>query len=446
MTRTTVSRLLAIAALALGLSMPAFTAAADQELLDILLANGAITQEQYDRLIQKEAIDKEDVKEVVTSLDSGGLSIESGDGDFSIEIGARLHAQAAVHQGDLPAGNEPVDGTELRRARIETNGTFHGNWQWVGEVDFADNRVSIKDFWLGYKTEGGTLLSFGHQKQPYNLSLEESSNDIPFIERSIDNYLVAPFADRAIGFRVQNSGAHWFAAGGIYGDSVSPGSATDDEGWGIVGRFVYSPIVEADRVLHLGVRALLRSPSRDDPTYRVRDETTHMSNLRIVDTGTVGSVDRNIMTGVEAAYAQGPFSIVGEYSMLDTERDGLTGLNFDGWSVYATWSLTGESRAASYRMNSGEFKRLKARNDFSPANGTWGAWEVALRYASLDLNDAEIIGGEEEALTTALNWYLNPNVRLMLEWSRIMYTDGSSALRDAADGLNIFQFRTQYTF
>jgi len=423
---------------------PAF--AADKELLDILLANGAIDQAQYDRLIQKDEVEKADVDEVVMSLNSSGFRAKSSDGDYSIKIGTRLHSEISTHRGDLPDGIQPVNGSELRRARIETSGTFHGNMSWAGELDFADDRTAVKDFWLGYQTEGGTKLTFGSQKQPYSLVVEMSSNDIPFIERSIDNFILLPFADRAVGFRAEKSGKHWFAAGGVFGETVNPNITDDDEGWGISGRYVYSPIIEDDQVLHLGVRAMVRTPSDADPSYRIRDETTHMSGLRIVDTGVITDVDKNTLAGVEAAYATGPFSVVGEYTSLQTDRIGLPSLNFDSWSVYGTWSITGESRAASYRIDSGEFKRLKPGAEFDPSNGNWGAWELAMRYATINLNDLDVTGGEEDVLTTGLNWYLNNNVRLMVEWSRIVGTDRSTELRDAAEGLNIYQFRAQYTF
>lgn len=430
-----------------SLSLAAYGAsAADKELLDVLLQNGAINQAQYEQLMSKEKLEMADAEQIVTTLDSSGFNVKSADGDYALKIGTRLHAEASTHSGDLPAGSDPVDGTELRRARIETKGTFGEVWDWVAEVDFADNSTSIKDFHLGFTTDGGTKISFGHQKQPYSLMVEMSSNDIPFIERSVDNFLAIPFSDRALGVRVERSGEHWFAAGGVFGESVSPNVGQNDEGWGVSGRYVWAPILEDDRVLHLGVRALTRAPSSDTDSIRIRDETTHMSNLRIVDTGVLTDVDRTNVAGVEAAYAQGPFSIVGEYSALDGSRDGLPDVSFDSWSVYTTWSLTGESRASIYRMSAGEFKRLKPSRSFDLDEGAWGAWEVAFRYASIDLNDGAVIGGEESVFTSALNWYLNTNMRLMLEWSTIVDTDGSTALRQAADGLDIFQFRTQYTF
>lgn len=420
--------------------------AADKELLDILLENGAINQSQYDRLLKKEAIEADDVDEIVTSLDSGGLSVETRDGDYSFEIGTRLHAEASTHKGDLPDDNMPVNGTELRRARFETSGKFHQDWRWAAEIDFADDETAVKDFRVGYKTAAGTQFDFGHQKQPYSLAVEMSSNDLPFIERSVDTFLLVPFLDRAIGFRAERSGKNWFAAGGAFGDSVGPSVIRGDEGWGFAGRLILSPILSDKQVLHLGLRAAVRTPSRENLGIRLRDETTHISNLRIVDTGFISDVDRTDITGFEAAWAKGPFSLVGEYTAVEMRRDNEPDLSFDGWNIYGSWSVTGESRAEIYKMSAGEFKRLKPQRDFSTSEGTWGAWEFVFRYAALDLNDQGIVGGAEDVITTGLNWYLNNNMRLMFEWSQIVDTDGSSELRLAADGLNIYQFRTQYTF
>jgi phosphate-selective porin OprO/OprP len=419
---------------------------ADKELLDILLANGAITEAQYEQLLKKDEIEKSDVDQIVVQLDEKGFNVASADGDYAIKIGTRLHAEASTHSGDLPAGEQPRNGTEFRRARLEMKGKIADDFSWAAEIDFADNDTSIKDFWLGYTTRNGMKLTFGHQKQPSNLSLEMSSNDLPFIERPITDFLLAPLLDRAIGVRAEQSGNNWFAAAGVYGESVSPNAPSNDEGWGASARFVYAPIIESDRVLHLGVRAATRAPAQNLKTLRIRDETTHMSNLSIVNTGFITGLDRTDSTGIEAAFALGPFSIVGEYAAVGVGLDNASDLDFDGWNVYSTWSLTGESRASAYRIGSGEFKRLTPAADFSRANGTWGAWEIALRYANIDLNDGTFVGGEESVLTTGLNWYLNTNIRLMLEWSRIVDTDGSTELREAADGLDIFQFRSQYTF
>ncbi|MEM7284263.1 MAG: porin, partial [Pseudomonadota bacterium] len=257
--------------------------ALEKELLDVLLANGAITQAQHEALLAKVDLDEKDIKEVVVKVDKKGLNVESEEGDYYFQIGTRLHAEASTH-GDIE-GASPNNGTELRRARLQTKGKFAKDWSWAAEVDFADNKTSIKDFWLGYKGASGTKYYFGNQKQPFSLALEMSSNDIPFIARSVDNNLAAAFTDRAIGFRFDKSGTNWFVSGGIFGESVSPPGTPSDEGWGVAGRFVYSPIIESDQILHLGIQAAMRDTNTGSQSIRVRDETTHLSSLRIVDTG-----------------------------------------------------------------------------------------------------------------------------------------------------------------
>ena len=42
--------------------------------------------------------------------------------------------------------------------------------------------------------------------------------------------------------------------------------------------------------------------------------------------------------------------------------------------------------------------------------------ELKARFASLDLEDDGITGGEGDDITIGANWHLNPNTRVMLEW------------------------------
>ncbi|MBM4205067.1 MAG: hypothetical protein FJ194_13105 [Gammaproteobacteria bacterium] len=419
--------------------------AADKELLDVLLGNGAITQEQYENLLAKPELRKSDVQDIKIQVGGGGIQAASADGLNEIKIGTRLHIQAASHDGDLPAGVDATDGSQFRRARIELGGKFLGDFAWAAEFDFAEDRVSAKEMKVGYVGLPNTTLFFGNQKQPYSLSVEMSANDIPFIERSVDNEIVMPLTDRAIGGRVDTWGEKWFFAAGVFGESTTA-NTRDDEGLGGAARFVYAPLIESDRVIHLGVRAAVRTPSASTDSFRFRDRTTNLSNLSIINTGDIGSIDKALLYGAEAAAAFGAFSVVGEYNTLALNREQVQDLDFRSWHVYATWSLTGETRASTYRIDAGEFKRINPAKAFSYKDGNWGAWELALRYAHLDVNDGSFTGGTESVLTSALNWYLNKNIRLMFEHSRILDTDEGNALRDAAEGLNIYQFRTQLAF
>ncbi|BCX80902.1 phosphate-selective porin OprO and OprP [Methylomarinovum caldicuralii] len=413
--------------------------AADRELLDILLANGAITRDQYDRLLKKkEPLTKNDVE---ISLKKG-LHFKTADGNFETKIGGRMHLQAAYHDRDNIAGQNIDDGLEIRRGRLYAKGVLYHDWKYTAEYDFAGNKTHIKDLWVAYtglKSYGLDFIGFGHQKQPYSLEVEMSSNDIPFIERALDYGFTEAVVDRALGMRLQTHGHYWFAAAGLYGESIGKGN---DEGWGTAGRFILAPLHDQEKVVHLGVRGAYREPN-DDRQQDFHYKSTHQSNLKLVNTGTMRNVDNTALVGAEAAFVYGPVSLEGEYTHAMVERKkGLSDLDFDGFHVQATWSLTGESRAAAYKLKDGEFKRLKPHQYFSLSQGGLGAWELAARYAWIDLNDQEVKGGRAQDFTMALNWYLNPNIRLMFDWTHQL---NNSRIKQAED-LDIFQLRTQLTF
>ena len=93
---------------------------------------------------------------------------------------------------------------------------------------------------------------------------------------------------------------------------------------------------------------------------------------------------------------------------------------------------------------------MQPATEFSLAKGTWGAWEVAARLDHLDLDDdLSISGGTGDRYTFALNWYLNYNVRVMANYSRIYNLDNSPVVRlngDDADNIDTFTLRTQWAF
>jgi len=381
------------------------------------------------------AANTEEDSRPVVSIGTGGFRVRSADGESSIRIGGRLQADAAFHSPDSTPAGELGDGTHVRRARFELKGTLPNDLRWAAEVDFAGNTTAIKDFWVALDREG-PRATFGHQKQPFSLGVEMSSNDIPFVERGIDNFLVIPFVDRAVGLRLDGNTDHTFWAAGIYGESIRQ-NAPDDEGYGTSGRYVVAPIRDENKVLHLAARGAYRAPDGLNE-IDISDETTQTSNYSVVDTGTISDVNGVMLYGGEIAYAHGPASITAEFNQASVDRDGED-FDFSSWHVESTWSLTGESRAKAYRIDAGEFKRLRSETE-------GGAWEVAGRFATIDLNDGSISGGEEDAVSLALNWYATPNLRLMLDWTHILDTAGGGLATGEAENVDIFTFRAQLTF
>jgi phosphate-selective porin OprO/OprP len=139
----------------------------------------------------------------------------------------------------------------------------------------------------------------------------------------------------------------------------------------------------------------------------------HMAD-RFVDTGsfTAHSSDR---FNPELAVVYGPFSLQTEYTFVDVnlKRSMDSDPEFSGAYIYGSYFLTGEYR--KYSTKSGTFSRVKPKNNFSWGKGI-GAIELTARYSHLDLNDEAIRGGKLDDITLGINWYLNPNTRIMLNY------------------------------
>jgi phosphate-selective porin OprO/OprP len=414
---------------------------ADKELLETLLSNGSINDAQYNKLVDSKETKKAASSDVKISLNKKGFRISSADDAFKLKIGGRIHIQSGYHVGadDLPH----TEGTEFRRARIHFKGVLFNDFKYVSEFDFADNKVTIKDLNVSYRGLDWLQITVGNQKQNMSMELQESSNDIMFIERSAVNSLTEKTFNRAIGLNFKSAGKDWSAQLGIYGDGASENKEPGDEGWGISSRVSYTPINTKTHVLHTGASVGYRG--MDSGEVKLGYETTHMSNLYLTKAG-VTDVSDMTMAIAELGYMYGPFSVQSEYAHMWLARNADTGVNFDAWYIQAGWTLTGESR--SYKGSDGEFKRLKPSEEFGFGEGSgWGAVELAIRYDESDLNSGDIIGGAEKAFTLGANWYLNENIRLMADYRTAFNVSPTEKLvGQDVTGVHAFTARVQLTF
>jgi len=393
--------------------------ASEKELLDVLLENGVISKGQHKALEKKYA--KNDGTNVSTK---GGVKVKSADGDYSFQFGGRIMVDAGYSDEDVA---DLESGTEFRRLRMFAKGKLHKDWGYKIQVDYSDDALAIKDAYIKHIPWG---LTIGNFKQPIGLEELTSSKYTTFMERS----LPAVFAtSHRIGVGINRGGHNWSLAGSVYG-----GQSEDDEdgqeGYGFGARATFAPMAEKTRVVHLGAAVAREEPLDDNDQVRFRQRPEfHAASTRLVDTGNISNVENIQRYGLEAAAVMGPFSLQGEYLKAKVSRDaGFSDADFDGAYVSASYFLTGESRP--YKAKKGTFGRVKPKSKS-------GAWEVAARYSTLDLDDGAITGGEEDNWTLGLNWYVNPNVRIMAN-----YIDVDVDRAGVNDNPNIFAVRTQIDF
>jgi phosphate-selective porin OprO/OprP len=129
----------------------------------------------------------------------------------------------------------------------------------------------------------------------------------------------------------------------------------------------------------------------------------------------------------------------------------LTSVKFDGGYAQASYVLTGESR--KYNPESASYGGITPLNPFSPTAGGWGAWEIAGRVSTMNLNDQlatanGVAGGRQTIYTAALNWYVNGNVRFMFDYLHGTVAKQISAINpgDAGSKFDAFAMRTQVAF
>lgn len=344
-----------------------------------------------------------------------GIRFQTADKAFSFKFGGRIMNDWAFMSEDdslkAAIGQLQDATTEFRRARLYISGAVYEKVIFKAQYDFAGGDADFKDVYLGLKNLPGVgTLKVGHFKEAFGLEELTSSKYITFMERSLP-VIFAPSRNTGIGVNntALNKRLTW--AAGLFLDTGGYGDEDDAENSAAAtARITGLPWYQGkDRLLHLGLSYSNRD-AKDDAVEYDQSPEAHLAP-DFVDTGSIVADSENRF-GIEVALVYGAFSLQGEYMGANVETPDGSDPSFSGYYASASYFLTGEHRA--YKNSSGTFDRVKPKTNFG--KGGTGAWEVALRFSGLDLNDDPIQGGELEDITFGLNWYLNPNVRTMFNY------------------------------
>jgi phosphate-selective porin OprO/OprP len=367
-------------------------------------------------------------------VDLTGL-IPGDPGEKTINIGGRFMEDFSFFSGgeDLASALDTTfdDGVETRRARIRVFGNLAENIAYKMEYDWAGGTGSLKDAYLKFKTQSVGNVILGHQYEMMGLEQQTSSRFITFIERSSLTDAFMP--ERNAGISLWHSNDDYTASIGWFRDTDSQGKS-GDESTSFTGRFVYRPWIEnkGQSLLHVGLSASQRN-TEGGVDYDARPDNHFIS--KFVDTGAL-SADDALLLAFELAVQEGPFHAMFEYAQSDVSATTGVDPSFSGWSLQGGYFLTGESRG--YKTGHGVFDRVKPTNNALTKEGGVGAWEIAARYSNLDLTEAATVSDELDTMTLALNWYVNPNTRFML--------DATKADMDSFDSTTIIALRVAFDF
>ena len=406
---------------------------------------------------------------IIASMPNNRPTLSTADGQNTISLTGRIHFDMGDYLDYRPQSrrvgpNNLNSGVNLRRGRIGVLGKILGDWNYALIYDFGGsndsgaggiNASGVEMAEITYNGFRPFAFELGYQDIPYTLDEATSSNDIMFIERASPQVIATNIA--ANDFRA-NIGGHWNndrAWIGIYGTGPQSGANHGiGQQMGATGRATFQVLQSDDYSFHIGADAEgLIKPATNAGVRQItlsdRPEL-RIDTAQILSTGAIGTLANQVtgahVLGAELAGGFGPFFAQAEYFHYNVARANARDLDFDGGYVQGSYTITGEHR--KYIPGAGAYSGINPAHPFSLSSGGWGAWEVAARYSIIDLNDlfspglstastGGVAGGHQEVITLGLNWYLNSNMRFMLNYLHgfVDKKSGSTATAPLGSGI-----------
>jgi phosphate-selective porin OprO/OprP len=352
--------------------------------------------------------------------------------------------------------NHP-DCVGLRDARIGVSGKGFEIFDYKVELAF-ERELRLTDVYMGVqKVPGLDYVRIGHYKVETGLSYLTSGRNSTAMERPTS---VSAFNNsRRLGigqtYLFTNDQVRWFnglflptdinTASSKYLNASNAATEADFEleDAGIIynSRFSMVPYYDKDgeRYFHIGGHYMYKNwgvaGNRGLPGtlyvggFNRANNTWFGTGTENVDDGT-GAITRYYnQGGLEAAWGRGPLAITSEL-FAGTYNNGR---DVYGGYIEARYFLTGDCRP--YSKAAGTLGNVKLKKNFlcvedcfqtyhhGAVKGfgvkSWGAWEAYAQWGFVDTDRMAAKGGSGgRATDTALglNWYWNPNTRMMFEY------------------------------
>jgi len=432
--RTSSSRIVPAltAALVLTTAGAVSTRAAEADELALLREQIHALEQKILVLERKQEIKDEDASVAAKAapkiaITDKGFTLSSADSANSIKLRGLVQFDNRLFWGDNGITNNSF---VLRRARLITEGTLAKNYSFQFVPEFGGGTASgastpsILDANIGVALDPGLQFKFGKFKSPVGLELLQSDSWTFFDERSLVTNLVpnrdvgAQAAGDLLGGRV----SYQLGVFGGIADGASSTNADFDNDKDAVARVFVTPFKNDAgsplQGLSFGAAASYgheKTASGRTAGYKTDGQQTFFTYA----TTTIAD-GHNTRLSPQLDYRWGPLGVLAEYvdstvQVRPSATGAKTNLQNHAWQVGLGYVVTGEDSS---------FNGVTPRQNFDWANGTWGALEVALRYADLKIDDAAFPvyaavatnADEAQAYGLGVNWYLSKAVRVSADY------------------------------
>ena len=378
------------------------------------------------------------------SLGTGGLVVRSADSNFVFNLHGYMQTDARLYFGEKTV----PDTFLLRRIRPIFEGTVFNNFDYRLMLDFASNVTSpgtnnnsfVTDAYVNARPFTNLQVEVGKFKAPVGLERLQSTANLQFVETGLPtqftpNYDVGAIIHNGLFDRTVN-----YAVGIFNGvaDGGSDDIETTDEGKEFVGRIFTQPFLRTDleylRGLGFGAGASYGYRSGATRSYTTQGQQTFFAYGNAGSAVTYSGEQYRI--DPQGYYYWGPLGVYGEYVYDSQSLHSVAGattttgrFNNTAWQVVGSWVVTGERDA---------FTPIMPLNPVDFRGNGWGAVELVARFGEMTMDPnlfplfaSTASAHEQTSWGAGVNWHLNRNVKLQLDYESTTFRNGSSAAGSA---------------
>ena len=384
-----------------------------------------------------------------TEVGPDGIPVEStsvtDEGAFKIKIGGLLQPQLRTFINTPDATSTFL----IRRARLNLEGSVFKNFDWKLQTDFQTNGVdnststTVQDAYVGAKAFDWLQLRVGKMKSPIGVERWQSAHARWFTDLITTTYLVP---NREVGAmlwgNVGDGLAEYYT--GIFNGSPDGGSSnvstSGQNTKDFEARLAVTPFAKTNFVplkkLTAGAGVTYAPQLIGLGTYATANQQSFFKYRSSTINATAANPGEQVRFVPNLQYFWGPFGLYAEAAWstvgvtgATTKRENLT--NF-GWQIASSYMLTGEENS---------FRAISPRRKFSPSTGGWGALQLTARVGQLTVDsnafpiyaDPNTQAESSTTFGTGLNWILNENTKLTLQYDYTRFIGGAAGGQNRPD-------------
>ncbi len=314
----------------------------------------------------------------------------------------------------------------IHDVRLGTLIHFLNHWEAKIELGYGNRKISYKDIFLKYSL-GKHSIQLGNSFEPFGYGRIGSVHFRLMTNASSDRVLGN---GRQFGLLYSYHQKNVHVMGGVSSLGDMGTLKTGNQGYSLSAKLIGRPIIEEGRLIHIGFAPRFSSGSESltfsggAPTELLEKSDNILVEANVNQVINQWKMDLELILLYQKWYFQG------QYFQVHSNRYAMDNYTAKGGYAQLGYLIRGEKH--HYNSLSGMM-----------GNPAPKSMEVICRYNAVNLNDADIQGGQFADLSLGINYFINRYIAAKINYTRMM--PGENAQSGAVD-FDVVQARVQFYF